>query len=1002
MILVLEKPPVKYQLSAMSQSGSSGRMNLCNLPRPGRGHHTQEKTKSTAASVGSGNSNPCSSKSDPGPGPPTATPVRLNSGSTKNYPVKASQPNKTRSRFSLRRLFYTNPLLSPPFTRSPKINRKKPKRNGGTNDRDRDRDSPFAGSRGLREAPGLDTHSEGSWVTNDRDTYSTSSSMQGAVAAGGSLAGSSNSDMGSGGPMRECSLCLAEYSPDQFPCLRNCHHLFCIVCLQQYVRIEIQEGRVNLKCPQCNEILHPNDIEMLVGEDSSLLYLYESLMLRRVLAADPDTRWCPAPNCTFAVVATGCASCPKISCEREGCDFSFCYHCKAEWHPNQTCDMARAQRQPVRSSSVSFSQDSGLGGGSELKVCPRCSVLIVKMDDGSCNHMTCAVCGSEFCWLCMKEISDLHYLSPSGCTFWGKKPWSRKKKLMWQLGTLVGAPVGIALIAGISIPAMIIGIPVWVGRKIHSRYQTTGKHRRNIAITGGVTASIFVSPLIAGLAVSIGVPILLAYVYGVVPISLCRSGGCGVHTTTQVLLGRWDYGANAFLGIQGVKIDVDEEVPYTKAATEVSSSRVANPSIGEVSLGASLSLGSGSHLDRVGCVLAECDRESASNTAIAGHSLTGSVASSYIGHQRLEVGADVHPRKKYSFSSERLSETVSLSEKSGSVSLAEDGASTRALAGSLLAYKMENTSVSSYRAGIQTPGSCGSASQGTAGDVDSAIYPCGYSGDEISLRSMPGLAMHHPRSLSPVSSMSGEELTAAVRRSRRRQGFLDKQLSCDSSLVEGQELGDKGSYSEEQTALDRVRFDDNVSFIEANSPDSDLDKPRTIKKTELESTTLREETAEELAMVVSPQPRRPTPSLNVEHVPSIEVVTPWSLAEESLSPMGSPWASQGLSPTSDNCDETPLLHVSTPTSDAETESHNVSNITVMTDTTEASNVTSISIEHDSSTFFSQEHDNKAMIPNDNVAFVSLEGNKSESVKIKIGGNEEDLNKTLTESFCEAL
>ena len=51
----------------------------------------------------------------------------------------------------------------------------------------------------------------------------------------------------------------------------------------------------------------------------------------------------------------------------------------------------------------------------------------------------------------------MHYLSPSGCTFWGKKPWSRKKKLLWQLGTIVGAPVGIALIAGISIPAMVIG-----------------------------------------------------------------------------------------------------------------------------------------------------------------------------------------------------------------------------------------------------------------------------------------------------------------------------------------------------------------------------------------------------------------------------------------------------------------------------------------------------------------------------------------------------------------
>lgn len=34
------------------------------------------------------------------------------------------------------------------------------------------------------------------------------------------------------------------------------------------------------------------------------------------------------------------------------------------------------------------------------------------------------------------------------------------------------------------------------------------------------------SPLVAGLAVGIGVPILLFYVYGVVPVSLCRAGGC--------------------------------------------------------------------------------------------------------------------------------------------------------------------------------------------------------------------------------------------------------------------------------------------------------------------------------------------------------------------------------------------------------------------------------------------------------------------------------------------
>lgn len=44
------------------------------------------------------------------------------------------------------------------------------------------------------------------------------------------------------------------------------------------------------------------------------------------------------------------------------------------------------------------------------------------------------------------------------------------------------------------------------------------------------------------LPAGIGVPILLAYVYGVVPVSLCRSGGCGVTTSAS-----------------GVRIEFDED-----------------------------------------------------------------------------------------------------------------------------------------------------------------------------------------------------------------------------------------------------------------------------------------------------------------------------------------------------------------------------------------------------------------------------------------------------------
>lgn len=38
-----------------------------------------------------------------------------------------------------------------------------------------------------------------------------------------------------------------------------------------------------------------------------------------------------------------------------------------------------------------------------------------------------------------------------------------------------------------------IGIPVWVGRKLYSRYENDNKHKRNLVIAGGVTASVSIT-----------------------------------------------------------------------------------------------------------------------------------------------------------------------------------------------------------------------------------------------------------------------------------------------------------------------------------------------------------------------------------------------------------------------------------------------------------------------------------------------------------------------------
>uniref|UniRef100_A0A3P8SRX1 RBR-type E3 ubiquitin transferase n=1 Tax=Amphiprion percula TaxID=161767 RepID=A0A3P8SRX1_AMPPE len=656
-----------------------------------------------------------------------------------------------------------------------------------------DRD-PKRKSRPLQAGVGVDGIVSVESVQSETFHDKTSTNSPSDVASTSSVPGSSSE-------LLECPLCLLRHARERFPDIMTCHHRSCADCLRQYLRIEISESRVNISCPECSERFNPHDIQMILG-DRLLMEKYEEFMLRRWLVAEPDCRWCPAPDCGYAVIAFGCASCPKITCGREGCGTEFCYHCKQLWHPNQTCDTARQQRaqnlrlRSFRSSSLSYSQESG-AAGDDIKPCPRCAAYIIKMNDGSCNHMTCAVCGCEFCWLCMKEISDLHYLSPSGCTFWGKKPWSRKKKILWQLGTLVGAPVGIALIAGIAIPAMIIGIPVYVGRKIHNRYEgkDISKHKRNLVIAGGVTLSVIVSPVVAAVTVGIGVPIMLAYVYGVVPISLCRSGGCGVSAGNG----------------KGVRIEFDDEndnIGSGAAATDTTSvaeTRLNNPSLGDGAsvgglTGLSLSV-SGSHMERCGVSSAQRDNmsDNASTTALAGTSITGSLSGSC--YNRMEVQADVQ-KERCSLSGE--SATVSL----GTIS---DNASTKAMAGSILNAYMPLERDNSLEVQVDVESKqekvrhcSASSSLDEASCSSSTAGLKGASGGTCSCPSTCCCA-HHGNHCCPSSPWSKDPSTSG---SKKCKGKLWKRASSSKAETKNNETqGDVDAQLLEQRSTNSSEFD---------------------------------------------------------------------------------------------------------------------------------------------------------------------------------------------------
>ncbi|KGL92025.1 E3 ubiquitin-protein ligase RNF19A, partial [Charadrius vociferus] len=304
----------------------------------------------------------------------------------------------------------------------------------------------------------------------------------------------------------ECPLGLLPQPPEAFPALASCAYRSCQACLQQYLRIAVSESRVQAACPHCPAPPHPADVHRLLAEPA-LRDKYEEFLLRRLLVADPGTRWCPAPDCSYAVIAYGWAECPRLTCGREGCGTEFCYHCRQPWHPDGPCAPAPpAPSLADPAAQLVHLEDSAHGEEAEaedIKVCPRCSAFIMKINDGSCNRMNCTVCGCLFCWLCLQEISDVHFLSPSGCTFWGKRPWSRTRKILWQLGMVLGAPMVISLVAGIAVPVITIGIPIYMGRKVlaGSRRSSLSGCQQCLSVTSSVLLSLFVSPIITAVTV---------------------------------------------------------------------------------------------------------------------------------------------------------------------------------------------------------------------------------------------------------------------------------------------------------------------------------------------------------------------------------------------------------------------------------------------------------------------------------------------------------------------
>jgi E3 ubiquitin-protein ligase RNF14 len=226
-----------------------------------------------------------------------------------------------------------------------------------------------------------------------------------------------------GARVLRCGICFDQKVLGSCTTFAGCVHTFCNGCLKIELEGRIRDGDAStLACPQCRAPLLPTEVRKIVA--GPLFDLFEARSLQSSLAGMDDVIWCPLSHCQAPVLLDRAES---GQLEQLGhcaqCSFAFCILCKRSWHGHGPCsdfkarwDRAdadeRARLEATFGTAMIEEVQSRAYISETTQKCPACRSAIEK--NGGCNHITCAKCKYEWCWLCKGKYTPFHF-QQTGC-----------------------------------------------------------------------------------------------------------------------------------------------------------------------------------------------------------------------------------------------------------------------------------------------------------------------------------------------------------------------------------------------------------------------------------------------------------------------------------------------------------------------------------------------------------------------------------------------------------
>ena len=188
-----------------------------------------------------------------------------------------------------------------------------------------------------------------------------------------------------------CNICMGDF--ENKITIPNCKHEFCRDCFKSYLFERINNKNIEkINCPffECETLLNEEFFfEFLTNE---YILKYNTFKMKLELEKSPNKLICPLCD-SYADIGKKNEKKPK---EKK------IYYCIKNKHA--ICSCGRPKHDGLCESEEKLNE---FFQKEKIKKCPKCGAFIKKIS--GCNHINCAICKYEFCWVCMNPYSPFHY-----------------------------------------------------------------------------------------------------------------------------------------------------------------------------------------------------------------------------------------------------------------------------------------------------------------------------------------------------------------------------------------------------------------------------------------------------------------------------------------------------------------------------------------------------------------------------------------------------------------